>query len=284
LAGADLHRSSAEPSVAPNPASTAASVPPMPIDALTLRFIGRELRNRYLGSFSGAFWLLVQPLLQLAIYSFVFVHVFKARLPGADAPGYVPFLVAALWPWTAFADAVQRSATAIQDNAALIGKVAVPRQTLVVSAVSASMLTHLAGFVAMICVLALFRDDVHVGGLVPSLLVFVPLYVLALGIGLICAAFQVFIRDLAQALVQILMLLMFCAPIFYDRAMLPERFQGWIGLHPFTFYADSFRALLLHRGDFRFTGLAIAALLAAAVWWLGRWAFRRLDPHFEDFL
>ena len=96
----------------------------MPRSSLILRFIARDLKNRFAGSFSGGLWALLQPLLQLAVYSFVFVHVFKARIPGADAPGYLPFLVVALWPWTAFAEAVLRSTTAIQDNAALIGKVA----------------------------------------------------------------------------------------------------------------------------------------------------------------
>ena len=59
---------------------------------LATHFIWRELRERYRGSFTGFGWALLQPLLQLAIYAFVFVQIFKARVPGADAPGYVPFL------------------------------------------------------------------------------------------------------------------------------------------------------------------------------------------------
>ncbi|MHB8679729.1 MAG: ABC transporter permease, partial [Rudaea sp.] len=99
----------------------------MPALRLALHFIRRDIRNRYLGSFSGGLWALLQPLAQLAVYGFVFVYVFKARVPGADAPGYVPFLALALWPWTAFAEGLSRATTAIQDNAALIRKVALPR-------------------------------------------------------------------------------------------------------------------------------------------------------------
>lgn len=62
---------------------------------LARHFVARELRERYRGSFTGFGWALLQPLLQLAIYAFIFVQVFKARVPGADAPGYVPFLVVA---------------------------------------------------------------------------------------------------------------------------------------------------------------------------------------------
>src|SRR5579859_7648504 len=99
----------------------------MPALQLALHFVRRDIRNRYLGSFSGGAWALLQPLIQLAVYGFVFVYVFKARPPGADASGYVPFLALGLWPWIAFSEALTRSATAIQDNAALIGKIALPR-------------------------------------------------------------------------------------------------------------------------------------------------------------
>src|SRR3982750_2531151 len=105
----------------------------MSVARLTLRFFRRELENRFAGSFTGGLWALFQPLIQLAVYTFVFVHVLKARIPGADAPGFVPFLVTALWPWIAFSEAIIRSATVVQDNAALIGKVALPREVLVIA-------------------------------------------------------------------------------------------------------------------------------------------------------
>jgi lipopolysaccharide transport system permease protein len=94
----------------------------------------------------------------------------------------------------------------------------------------------------------------------------------------------VFVRDLAQALGQILMILMFCAPIFYDRTLVPERYQRWLDLNPFTFYADAFRAALLRHGDVDAARIALAALIAAVVLLIGHRVFRRLDPHFEDFL
>jgi len=252
--------------------------------ALTLRFFQRELRNRFAGSFSGGLWALFQPLLQLAVYSFVFVHIFKARLPGMDAPGYVPFLMTALWPWTAFAEAILRSTTAIQENAALIGKVALPREVLVLASVATSFAIHLVGFIAIVLILALLGSRIHLAGLAPAVLLYVPLFALAFGLALICAAVQVFVRDLVQIVAQLLPLLMFGAPVFYDRGLLPERFQGWLDLNPFTFYAEAFHAALLGYGDFSFTRLAVAVGIAILILLAGRWVFRRLDPHFEDFL
>jgi lipopolysaccharide transport system permease protein len=236
------------------------------IAALTLRFFRRELSNRFAGSISGGLWALLQPLLQLAITSFV------------------PFLAIALWPWTAFAEAVLRSTTAIQDNAALIGKVALPREILVLASVGTSFAIHIIGFVAIVLVLAATGQGIHLAMLPLALLLYLPLAALALGFALVCASVQVFVRDLAQALGQLLPLLMFGAPVYYDRALLPERFRGLLDYNPFTFYAEAFRALLLDHGRFDFRQFAIALIVAAVMLFLGHRLFRRLDPHFEDFL
>ncbi|MDR2012550.1 MAG: ABC transporter permease [Rhodanobacter sp.] len=256
----------------------------MSVVALTLRFFRRTLADRFAGSFSGGLWALFQPLLQLAITSFVFVHVFKARVPGTDTLGYVPFLAIALWPWTAFSEAVLRSTTVIQDNAALIGKVALPREVLVVASVATSFAIHMVGFVAIVLILAVTGQGIHLAGFVPAILLYIPLCALALGFALIFAAVQVFVRDLAQALGQVLSLLMFGAPVYYDRVQLPEQFRGWLDANPFTFYVESFRALLLDHGDISMPALGIAMTTTVAVLWVGHRVFRRLDAHFEDFL
>ena len=255
----------------------------MSVARLTLRFFRRELENRFAGSFTGGLWALFQPLIQLAVYSFVFVHVMKARIPGADAPGFVPFLVTALWPWIAFSEAIIRSTTVVQDNAALIGKVALPREVLVVATVATSFAVHLTGYIAILVVLTFAGTRIDLAGLVPAILLFVPLFALALGFALIAASTQVFVRDLSQALPQLFMLLQFAAPIFYDTSQTGD-FGRWLFLNPFTFYADAFHALLLHHGEVGLRRLAIALAVAAVVLFVGHRVFRRLDPHFEDFL
>lgn len=254
------------------------------VAGLVREFLLRELRNRFAGSFSGGLWALVQPLVQLAVYSFVFVHVFKARLPGADAPGFVPFLVTALWPWTAFSEALLRSTTAIQDNAALIGKIALPRQVFVLAAAASSFLIHTAGFVAIVLILRLIGYRIDLLGLLPALALYLPLFGLAVGVALVLSALQVFVRDLIQALGQLLMLMMFAAPVFYARESLPEAYRHWLDLNPFTFYAESFRSLLLGYGHLDLGRLLVAVAVAGLVLAIGSFVFRRLDRHFEDFL
>lgn len=253
--------------------------------ALTLEFAQRELHARFSGSFAGILWAVLQPALQLAIFAFVFVKVFNARIPGADAPGYVAFLAVALWPWTAFADAILNATRAIQENSALIGKVALPRTILVLARVCASFAIHLLGFIVIVIALSLYDEHVRlVSGLLPALLLYIPLFALALGVSFALAAIQVFVRDLVQLLGQILPLLMYCAPVFYDRTIVPGPIQPWLSLNPFTFYAEAFHALVLGHGVLVPMSALYALLVALAALLGGRALFRRLDRHFEDFL
>jgi|SRR5581483_836094 len=250
---------------------------------LALHFVRRDIRNRYLGSFSGGLWALLQPLIQLGVYGFVFVKVMKAPMP-PGAGSYVPFLAVALWPWTAFAEALTRSTTAIQDNAALIGKVALPREVLVFAAAAASFVIHGLGFCAIVVAMRLAGVPIELAALPLALFGFVQLFILALGFAFLFAAVQVFVRDLAPALPQITMLWMFASPIFYARASLPEQYRGWMDWNPITHYTEYFRAVLLGTGTTSLGEAATALAVALAVFALGYAAFRRLKPHFEDFL
>lgn len=257
----------------------------MPAFGLVLHFIRREISSRYLGSFSGSLWALFQPLIQLAVYGFVFTYVFKAQAPGGpNGPGYVPFLVMGLWPWNAFAEALTHATTSIETNAGLIRKVAMPREVLVISAVVATFLLQILGFIAITIAMRLFGVPVDLAMLPLALLGFVQFAILALGYGFFLAAVQVFIRDLSTALPQLLMLWMFTSPIFYARGILPPEFDHLLAFNPITHLVEFFRATLLHSGTINWSTQALSLLVSLVVLVLGYAVFRRLGPHFEDFL
>lgn len=252
--------------------------------SLALHFTRRDLRNRFLGSFSGGLWALFQPLIQLLVYGFVFAYVFRQRVPGADAPGYLPFLAVAMWPWNAFSEAVQRSSLAITENAALIGKVALPREVLVFASVAATFALQAVGYLAVLLVLAFGGFGVHVAGLPLAFAGLALLFAFALGLAYLFAALQVFVRDLAPALVQIMMLWMFASPILYSAEMVPERWRGLFALNPFAVYAAHFRGVLLGQPLPSASEYLLAPLVAFAALAFGLGVFRRLARHFEDFL
>jgi ABC-type polysaccharide/polyol phosphate export permease len=246
-------------------------------------FALRDFRQRYLNSLSGAAWALVQPLALLGIYALVFVHVLRVRLPPDLDVDIVPFLVAGLWPWAAFADALTRATNALPDNAGLLAKVALPRSVLVAAPVASGFAVQLVGFILVIAVLALlgYRIDWWLAPV--AVVAFALFFVFALGLALLTAALNVFVRDLTQVVTQAVTLLFFLTPVFYTREMVPPAFGTFLAANPMSAYIEASRAALLY-GEWlppQLLTCAIAALIALGI---GSWVFRRLETHFEDYL
>lgn len=251
---------------------------------LAPHFVQREIRSRYLGSISGLAWAFLHPMAQLALYATVFVYIFGARIPEAESVGFVAYVGVAFWAWLMFSDGVGRALPAIIENTALIAKVALPAEVLVIAAVSGTFLLHLAGYTLVLSLLAITGTDLHLAGVFAAIPVLLMLALFTLGMGLILAACQVFIRDLAQVITQILTFGFFLTPILYSRTMLPDFAQKLMGINPLTYYTERLRELLLQGQILPGLGDLYALLVALSTLAFGVWLFRRLAPHFEDFL
>lgn len=253
---------------------------------LATEFIRREFKLRYLGTFSGMAWALLQPLLQLAIYSYVFLNVFRARLPAEEFGelGFVPFLAMGLWPWVAFSESLLRAINAIPENAGLLGKVALPRPLLVFSPVLAGFLIHGLGLLAVIAILCAG------GWMRPSwMLLCVPflfalLALFTLGLAWLFAAVNVFVRDLSHLLAQVITMLFFLTPVLYPRSLIPQSLLPIADSNPLALFVGLFRRVTLGVGDYGWPEALIAMTIAATVAAFGYVVFRRLSNHFEDFL
>ena len=104
------------------------------------------------------------------------------------------------------------------------------------------------------------------------------------GIALFLAALQVFIRDVEHVLVPVLMILMYLTPILYPLTLVPARVRPWVAANPFGWLVDRLRDALLDGRLALQWGDAVALGVAFALFFGGRWVFRRLSPHFEDFV
>lgn len=246
-------------------------------------FVAQDLQARFTGSLFGAAWSLIAPLLQLAVFYVVFLHIFKARVPGLAPDAYLVFLALGFWPWFAFSEAVSRSTTAVQDHAALAAKIALPRALSVVAKVLASFAVHGLGFLAVLLVLLAIGPPLHWAGLPMAILLWLPLLCMALGAGLFVAAMQVFVRDLGQSIGPLLSLWFFLTPIVYALQMAPGGLSRFLLWNPLTAVVEGQRSLLLF-GESAIVGWPGMLLGAVVLPLLGMWVFRRTEPWFEDYL
>lgn len=253
-------------------------------DNVFRQLVFRAIRTDYLENLTGFAWLILQPLMLLAVYAFVFTTIFKARIPDAGPAGFVPYLAVAFWPWTAFSEAVLRASNTVAANAALIGKVAFASELLPLSTVTASFLMHMAGYLAVLVVLQIMGTPMHWAGLLPALPVLLLLYLFACALGLFTSALQVFVRDVAQILPPLMTFWFFTTPILYSSSILPAQLAVVMKFNPMSWYVERLRDfLLLGNYDLSWFDLAVPALTLLLLW-AALTFFRRFSAHFEDFL
>ena len=248
------------------------------------QLVSRSIRTDYLENITGFAWLILQPLLLLAVYAFVFTTIFQARVPDDLDVGFVPYLAVAFWPWTAFSESVLKASGTVTANAALIGKVAFPSELLPLSVVAATFLMHMAGYVAVLLVLQLTGTAIQWSGVVAILPVMVLLCVLAGAIGLATSALQVFVRDVAQILPPLMTFWFFTTPILYSIALLPDGLARAIAWNPMSWFVGYIRRAVLEGNVDLSVSSGLVVLGTLMLFWLCLRFFRRLCGHFEDFL
>lgn len=252
--------------------------------SIFLQLVSRNIRTAYLENVTGFAWLVLQPLLMLAVYTFVFSVIFQARMPEAEEVGFIPFLAVAFWPWTAFSESILKASSSVTANAALIGKVAFPSELLPLSTVAATFSMHMVGYLAVLLILFLTGTDLLWQGFLWAIPLLLLLAVFAAGLALFASALQVFIRDLAQVLPPLITFWFFTTPILYSATLLPEKLVPIFRWNPVSWYVMRLRESFLT--GFTSPGMMdiLVPLLSLVTLYGGLILFRRLRGHFEDFL
>jgi lipopolysaccharide transport system permease protein len=242
----------------------------------------RDLKHRYVGSFGGFLWSVVQPVVQLLTYWFAFSVVFDGK-PGVDTAGVsIPvFLFCGILPWFLFTDTVIRSCSVITDNAQLITKTIIPAEILPIAITLSNLVNHAIGLSVLLVVLAVF-ETIPLSAL--GIFLYLPILVLfAQGLGWIVAGLQVFVRDTVQVLQIVVSIWFWLTPVMY----LPERLKNYEGiamLSPMAVVVTGYRNSLLGQGQPDAATVALAAAISISVFLLGGLIFRQTKPAFADVL
>jgi len=190
----------------------------------------------------------------------------------------------ALWPWLAAQEALQRGAVSIAGYGGMIRKVAFPHELIVLASVVATFVLQFAGYLAILAVLRIAGEPIHLRGLLIAVPVWAVLLVGVAGLTFFVAALQVFVKDVEHVLMPLLMMLMYLTPILYPLTLVPEGVRPWVAANPFNWVVGRLRDGLLEGRLSLQPSDALAVAISIALFVAGRWVFRRLSPHFEDFV
>lgn len=249
-------------------------------------FAWRELRSRYKGSALGFGWNFAIPLLNLAVFYLLFGVLLGQRpRTGSGEQNYAIFLFVGLLPWTFFASSLGAGASSIIANGAIVKKVRLPLQLLPAASVLSSLANFLLSMVVLFAVLLVF------GPRRPEGLVYLPLLVVIqivmnLGFGYLLAAANVFYRDVQHILGILLTAWYFLTPVLFSVQIVADRptERELLYLNPMTAVVVAYQRALLDGLPPEWDRLAYSALVAAAMFALGFWYFRRSKDQFEEAL
>jgi ABC-type polysaccharide/polyol phosphate export permease len=272
-------------------------------------FVVRDLKGRYIGSSMGFFWSVIFPLINLAIYTFVFRFVLNSRWSDQQPAEQVILLMfAGIVVWSAFAETISRSTNTLVDNGNLIQKVVFPSEILPAYLAISSWINMCIGLVFVLLGvvylgyvdplpaperLAAPGDPPYLPVALGAPLVLLPLLfalqiVFALGLGYLLAALNLFVRDVFHLIGVFLTVWMFATPIFYPAVMVERAHEGkfaWmLDINPMYWLIDAYRGVLLFATWPDVAALVRFAAVALVTFALGVAFFQKHKRQFPDLL
>jgi len=252
--------------------------------SLIRTLVRRDILSRYAGSAGGAFWTMLNPLLLMLTYFFVFGLVLVARADGdPSATGFAFYFLAGMMPWLAFSDALARAPGILIEHRNFIRKLVFPVETLPVNIVVTGLVTEFFGVAILLLGLLIVRGHIPMTLLYLPLLM-IPQILLTAGFCWFLAALGVFVRDLAQIMGYLLTIWFFVTPICYPESKVPPFAAGLLAFNPMYVMVRNYRRILLESTAPNWHALAWVTGVSAIVFLAGHAWFRKLRRSFADLI
>lgn len=240
---------------------------------------GRDIKVRYKQTALGVAWVILRPVLSVAIFTAVFGYL--AKIPSEGYP-YPVFVLSALIPWTFFSGAVAASGNSLLGSAGLIGKIYFPRLIIPMASVGSAIVDFAIAAVFLLAVLPLFDVAWTLSLLwIPVLLLMI--LCLALGVGTLFSAMVVRYRDFVGLMGYLLQIWMYATPVVYPASLVPGRWRWILYLNPMAGLTEAFRAAFLGKplepGPIALSCIASVAVLAVGVVY-----FAKVERRFADII
>ena len=240
--------------------------------------VWKGIKIRYKQTAVGAAWAVLQPLIAMAIFWFIFGIVLNVDT--GDVP-YPIFAYSGLVLWTYFSSSLNQSSNSIVANSGLLTKVYFPRALLPLAACLTGLLDYSIATVMLLVLMIAF-------GIVPTLwfpLIFIPLFLtilLASGLGMWLSSVSAKYRDVMFIVPFFVQLLLFVTPIIYPPSYLTGDL-AWINVvNPLAPLINAQRAFVLGTGIVDWVPLGISAAITILVFLGGLLYFSRFERNLAD--
>jgi homopolymeric O-antigen transport system permease protein len=241
-------------------------------------FVWRDVKIRYKQTAIGVLWVVLQPVLNMLVFTLIFGRL--AKLPSDGLP-YPVFYFAALVPWTYFAYSLQTTTNVVVENQRLITKVYFPRLILPISTVLSGLVDFAIGFLVLAVFCVAYGIFPTLAALWLPVLLLLALFT-ALGVGLWLSALNALYRDVRYVIPFLIQFWMFSSPVAYAGSLVPARWRWLYGLNPMAGVIDGFRWAITGRGQAPGLLLLVSACAVVLVLLGGIFFFNRMETSVAD--
>lgn len=247
---------------------------------LLVTFTLREIKALTKQTILGVSWVIIQPVFFTILFTIVFHHF--AKVSSGNVP-YHLFSFSGLVFWLFFTNALNSGTQSLVSHRALITKIAFPREIIVLAGNIGALINFSISFALLLIIC--FFSSVHIS---LSVLLIIPLFliffVFTFGLTLILSSFNVYYRDIRQALPFVLQCWMFITPIIYPLSIIPGKYQKlYLMLNPVAIFLEAVRGAIF--ANCRVPEIDILcwfAFISLIVFFFGIYVFKSLERYFSD--
>jgi ABC-type polysaccharide/polyol phosphate export permease len=244
----------------------------------------KDIKAKYTGSVLGPVWILLIPLYQVLLYTFIFSVIMKVRFEeGSGTSSFVLYLLAGMIPWIFFSEATIRGISTFIENATIIKNVKFPIEICALSVVISHAFTffvYMVFYMFMLIFMGVMKIQLLPLIILPFLIQSLMIAGFSFGLGSVA----VFFRDITQASGMVLNLVFFLTPIVYPPSSVPERLRWIYNLNPGCFIVDIYRSLLVKGRIPDPASFAYPFIFALIIFLAGYYIFIKTKAAFKDIL
>ncbi len=237
----------------------------------------KDFRIRYRNMSLVILWSLINPLVMMAVLTFIFGRVFGDQ----NSPTFPLFVLCGLVPYNFFAGAILSGTNSVVDSASLVKRVPVPREVVPVAAVLSNCI-HLSIQLVLLVTLAVFFRLPPGPSWLWLPLIWLLFVVFVCGLALGSSAINVFVRDTRYLVESFNLVLFWLVPVFYSFTIIPAKYIVIYSYNPVAALVMAMRNILIDRQPPPLSLVIKMTIAAGIAMALGIFIFRRLKPRFYE--